>query len=257
MKPYFETDLGKLYHGDCLEIMPEIESVDMIFADPPFNVNKPYNDNRPHYKEWCNSWISHGFELLKDSGCFYLMTLTKHLEWKMPLMANHGVFINLITWRNVTASRCNRQFWLEYQPIMLYGKSQNYKFNRYAEKVANGERRWGGYSTEYKGQMKDRWDDIPFVYAGSIKHSEAILKPGTNQKACCCQMPLGLSNRAISFSTDKSDVVLDPFLHSGTTALSCENLNRRWIGIEIEEKYCEIAAKRIEREAQQLKLFAV
>ena len=49
--------------------------------------------------------------------------------------------------------------------------------------------------------------------------------------------------------------VLDPFLGSGTTAVACERLKRQWIGIEIEEKYCEIAAKRIEAERKQLKLF--
>jgi DNA modification methylase len=77
--------------------------------------------------------------------------------------------------------------------------------------------RWGGYSTEYKGQLKDRWDDIKFVYAGSITHPEAILKPGTNAKAHPAQMPLGLPQRAMMFSTDVGDVVLDPFNGSGTT----------------------------------------
>lgn len=256
LKPYFQTNLGQLYHGDCVEIMPELEPVDLVFADPPFNANKPYNDSRANYRDWCHTWIKQAFTLLKDTGSFYLMTLTKHLEWKMPIMAKYGVFINLISWRNVTGSGCRRQFWLEYQPIMLYGKSKDYKFNRYAETVVGGPKRWGGYSTEYKGQIKDRWDDIPFVYAGSIAHPEAILKPGANKKACCCQMPLGLSNRAVKFSTDEGDIVLDPFLHSGTTAVSCERLNRRWVGIELEESYCEIAAKRIERETRQLKLFA-
>ena len=54
---------------------------------------------------------------------------------------------------------------------------------------------------------------------------------------------------------DRKNIILDPMLGSGTTAIACERLNRRWIGIEIEEKYCEIAAKRIEKENQQLKMF--
>jgi len=257
IKSYYETALGKLYCGDCLKILPalELNSIDLIFADPPFNVNKPYNDKRKNYKEWCSEWIIQGFNLLKDTGSFYLMTLTKHLEWKMPIMAKMGVFVNLIVWKNTTASRCARQFWLDCQPIMLYGKTDNYKFNRYAEKIIGGQQRWGGYSTEYKGQMKDTWFDIPFVYSGSIRHPEAILKPGTNEKACCCQMPIGLSSRAILFSTDKNDIVLDLFSHSGTTAISCEKLNRRWIAIEDKEEYCEIISKRIEKEISQLKLW--
>jgi len=257
MKPYYETELGVLYHGDCLDIMPhlESESVDLVFNDCPFNVNKSYQDKRLDYEGWCASWISQCFRVLKMTGSFYLMTLSKHLEWKMPIMAKHGVFINLIPWKNTTASSCERSFWLEYQPIMFYGKANEYKFNRYAEVNSGGQRRWGGYSTEYKGQMKDIWDDIPFVYSGSIKHPEAILLPGTNKKAHECQMPSALARRAALFSTDKKDVVLDIFMGSGSTAVACEQTERRWIGIEIEEKYCEIAAKRIENERKQLKLF--
>ncbi len=251
---YYGTENGVILFGDAIEILPGLEQFDLIFADPPFNIKKPYKDNRIDYKEWCADWITQGFRILKDTGSFYLMTLTKHLEWKMPIMAESGVFINLISWRNVTASRCPKSFWLEYQPIMLYGKTENYKFNRYAETFDSGERRWGGYSTEHKGQLKDRWDDIPFVYAGSIKHPEAILLPGANKKACCCQMPMGLSNRAILFSTDKNDIVLDLFSHSGTTAVSCEKLNRRWIAIEDKEEYCKIIARRIDLERQQPRL---
>lgn len=255
MKPYFETKLGKLYHGDCLEIMQDLEQVDLVFADPPFNINKPYKDKRKNYRGWCADWIKQCFNLLKGSGAFYLMTLSKHLEWKMPTMAKYGVFINLIHWKNHSAQHTKRNFWPSYQPIMLYGKSDNYIFNTYAELGNNTCKRWTKFKSGSKNQMKDMWDNIPFVYAGSIKHPEAILKPGTREKACCCQMPLGISNRAILFSTNQNGIVLDPFSHSGTTASASEKLGRRWISIELEEKYCEIAATRIESEASQLKLF--
>ncbi len=255
LKPYYETDLGVLYHGDCLEIMPELEPVDLVFADPPFNINKPYKDKRENYQEWCADWICECFRLLKDTGSFYHMTITRHLEWKMALMAKCGAFVNLITWRNVGAVNNKRSFWNEYQPIMLYGKTENYKFNTYAEVDHGSARRWGRMTTEYKGQKKDRWDDIPFIHAGKSASREAILLPGTFKKAHPCQMPRALAQRAVLFSTDKADVVIDMFFGTGATASACERLNRSWIGIEIEEKYCEIAAKRIENERKQLKLF--
>ena len=72
MKPYYETKLGKLYHGDCLEIMPELKQVDLIFADPPFNINKPYKDKRENYQEWCADWIWACFYHLKDSDLSFL-----------------------------------------------------------------------------------------------------------------------------------------------------------------------------------------
>lgn len=241
---------GQIIHGDCLEIMRTLpdESVDMIFSDPPFNVGINYGkckDRKADYREWCAAWIAEGFRLLKPTGSFYLMTITRHLEWKMPIMAKHGVFVNLISWRNVSGAGSKRAFWPEYQPIMLYGKTDAYKFHTYAAKDETGWTRWGGYTTEYKGQFKDRWDDINFVYAGSIRHPEAIMKPGTNEKAHPAQMPLGLPQRAMMFSTDVGDTVLDPFNGSGTTGEAAKSLNRRYIGIELDEKYVQLTQERI------------
>lgn len=258
-------ELDTVYCGDCLEIMSRIpdESVDLVFADPPFNIGKPYKDRRDDYQDWCAKWIAQCFRVLKDTGSFYHMTLTRHLEWKMPLMAQYGVFMNLISWRNVSASHSKRSFWNEYQPIMVYGKTQDYKFNTYAEVdmtpltdcVQYHKRwRWGGYSTTYRGQLKDRWDDIPFVYAGSIHHPEAIIVAGTNKKAHPCQMPLGIVRRVILFSSDENDIVLDPFLGSGTTAVAAEELGRRWMGIELSSEYCTLAENRIAEARRQLKL---
>jgi DNA modification methylase len=224
MKPYYEDSAVQIFHGDCRDILPSLPEVDLIFADPPFNVGKGYEgfvDKIDNYKEWCADWVEKGWNLLWKRGSFYFMTLTRYLEWQMPLMAQRGSFVNLIAWRNVSACHGKRAFWPEYQPIMIYAKSEDYVFNTYAQVDPNGMHRWGGYSTEYKGQFKDRWDDIPFVYAGSIRHGEAIMKFQTNEKAHPCQMPEGLARRAILFSTismvNGESLVLDPFLGSGTT----------------------------------------
>ncbi len=228
--------------GDCLELLKELpdNSIDLVFTDPPFNISKNYGlykDNRNDYQQWCEKWIKECFRVLKDTGTFYLMTLTRHLEWTLPIMSKEGYFINLISWRNVSACHTKNHFWNEYQPIAMYGKTKNYKFNTYAEIEETGWRRWGGYSTEYKGQIKDRWDNIPFVYAGSIHHPEAILQPGTNKKAHPTQMPIGLPKRAILFSSDENDIILDPFLGSGTTLRACRETNRNAIGFEINPDY--------------------
>lgn len=238
--------IDTLYCADCLEWLTKIdaESVDMVFADPPFNKGKAYKDKRTDYREWCEAWVHECFRVLKDTGSFYLMTLTEHLEWKFPIMAECGVFINLIQWRNVSASHSKRRFWGEYQPILLYGKTGAYKFNTYAEVEETSMRRWGGYSTEYKGQLKDRWEDIPFCYAGSIHHPEAIIKPGTNSKSHPCQMPEGLAARAIKFSTDPGDTVLDPFFGSGTVPVVASKLDRHFMACEIEKKFCDLALNR-------------
>jgi len=254
MKPYYQDSHVTIYHKDCRD-MSEAEDAVLVFADPPFNIGKPYRgngDRRRNYHEWCDQWIRQCWQLLLDIGSFYFMTITRYLEWQMPLMARYGVFINLISWRNVSGVGSKRAFWNDYQPIMLYGKSNDYLFNTYAITDDSGFRRWGGYSTEHKGQLRDRWDDIPFVYVGSIHHEEAIMKPNTNEKAHPCQMPLALARRCILFSSNEGDITVDPFLGTGTFAFAAKSLNRRCIGYEIEEKYCEIAANRCRQMVMEL-----
>ena len=168
-------------------------------------------------------------------------------------MEKHGVFVNKIEWRNVSASHAKKQFWPSTQSIVVFGKTAEYKFNTYAQtrKISSQNLRWGGYSTEPKGQLLDYWDDIPFVYAGSVSHPEAILKPGTNEKAHPAQMPVNLACRAILFSTDKGDTVLDPFCGSGTTAIASIKTGRNFVGFELQPEYIELSNKRIEQYQRQ------
>jgi DNA modification methylase len=258
MTPYWMSDCGRftVYCADCREVLPHLTGVDCVVTDPPFNVGKKYgdghNDRKDNYREWCAEWIAECFRLLKPTGTVYVMTIARHLEWKMPLMAKHGVFVSLIPWKNVTASHDKRRYWNAYQPIMCYGKTEAYKFNTYAQVRELPKPSWQDARAErQKGQLLDWWDDIPLVYAGSVVHPEAILNPGTCEKAHPCQMPTGIATRAILFSSDARDTILDPFMGSGTTGVACVRLGRRFIGIEIHEPYCKIAVERIQRELAQ------
>ena len=255
------TDLldASLRCGDCVELMGELpdESVDMVFTDPPFNVGKKYgaahDDRKADYREWCAEWIAECFRVLKPTGTIYLMTIARHLEWKMPLMAKHGVFVSLIPWKNVSASHDKRRYWNAYQPILCYGKTEDYKFNTYAQTRELPKPSWQDARDErQKGQLLDWWDDIPLVYAGSVVHPEAVLKPGTCQKAHPCQMPTGIVTRAMMFSSDVGDTVLDPFNGSGTTAVAAKQLNRRYIGMELNPEYVELTKKRLQQDALAL-----
>jgi len=255
-------NMETLYEGDCLEIMQTLqsESVDMIFADPPFNVGKKYGgksdtDNRSDYYEWCAAWIAEGFRLLKPTGTFYLMTIPRHVFRIGCQMEKHGVFINKVEWRNVSAFHNKRGFWSSTQPIVVFGKTDKYKFNTYAQRRKIQWLRWGGYSTRPQGQLLDYWDDIAFVYAGSVAHPEAILKPGTHMKVHPTQMPVNLAVRCILFSTEKGDTVLDPFSGSGTTGIACIKLGRRFIGIEREIEYITLTLDRWAKARSQPTLF--
>jgi DNA modification methylase len=237
-----------IYNEDCIETLSKMdsESIDLIFADPPFNVGLKYQgfkDNNENYFEWSREWISECFRVLKPTGSFYLMTLDKNLAGTLPIMEDHGVFINIIKWKNVSSGSSKKTFWPSSQPIILYGKTKDYIFNTFAEKN-NGFKCWDK-NRESKGQLLDYWDDIPLVYAGSIKHKEAIIEPGTNKKAHIAQMPEHLVGRAIKFSTNEGDLVFDPFMGSGTTAAACKKLKRNFIGSEISKYYYDLSNKRL------------
>lgn len=241
------------------EILPE--SVDLVFADPPFNVGKDYagdesSDKRSDdkYYEWCEQWIGQCFRWLKPTGSFYLMTIPRHVGKMWEFMARErGVFINQIAWWNVSGLNDKRRFRAAYQPILVFGKTDEYFFELYAEECKKAHGNWSqGRNERSKRQMKDIWDDIPFVYAGSVQHPEAILKKNSNGKAHPAQMPLGLPSRAIRFSCPENGVVLDPFGGSGTTLEATERLGRTGIAIEQSFDYCNLIIERINNLAPTL-----
>lgn len=245
-----------IIQGDCLEEMKKMpsESIDFVFADPPYNIGLKYagyRDSRNDYDEWVIGWVTECFRLLKPTGSIAVKTITRNLPGLFLAMEkNSNVFINQVAWRNVSANHNQRGFWMSYEPILVYGKTDQYKFNSTAE-YRKPMQRWSAHSTPPKGSLLDYWDDIPFVYAGSIKHREAILVDGTNKKAHPCQMPINLPGRFIAFLTDENDNVLDPFLGSGTTCVASWRLKRNCIGIEIDPVYCEMSRSRLSSEMKQ------
>jgi site-specific DNA-methyltransferase (adenine-specific) len=233
MKPYFETDLGVLYHGDCLEIMPQLEPVDLVLTDPPYGVGfvKKTSDYRQsnnfdngeslRASELYRDTPEHVRELIKNAIPLALSLSDRAIIFSGP--ANMFAYPEPKTIGAVfTPNGAGRSPW-GFQcshPILYYGKDPF---------LSDGKgSRPNGFKTEQPNKEK-------------IDHP--------------CPKPILWMLWAINRGSRLNETILDPFLGSGTTAVACEQLNRRWIGIEISEKYCEIAAKRIERERQQLKLF--
>jgi len=197
MKPYFETELGKLYCGDCLDIIPELEPVDLVLTDPP-------------YPDWfCD-----------------LYKYNKHMIANLKLLRCK----QFVFWSG------NAIFPISYTARHVWNKNPS---NRGAQYEFIYERNGGKHRKVYTFYMVN--STVAAQMTGDVftKHPS--------------QKPIALINTLVF--ENKSRVVLDPFIGSGTTAIACEKLNRRWIGIEISEKYCEIAKQRIINETRQLKLF--
>ena len=215
MNPYFETKLGKLYHGDCLEIMPEI-AADAIITDPvwPNSTADIPGSDRPYelFAEMIRAINDRAVRLCVHLGC-----------------DSNPIFLNPIgsSWNFF------RVVWLEivrphYKGRLMYGSDVAYLFG-VPPKSKPGQRVIPGRFTDTSSKGKEA--DHP------------------------CPRKIGHVRWLVNWWSEESDLVLDPFAGSCSTPIVCEYLNRRWIGIEISEEYCEIAAKRIEKETQQLKLW--
>ena len=223
MKPYYETELGKLYHGDCLEIMPglELDSIHLMIADPPYGTDFDFF-NRPK-KQALGKWapnknyeeIPYSWNKKKINPRFF--------ELRKIMGENQIIFGGQYYTDLLPPTNC----WI------IWDKNNTGNFGDF-------EMAW----TSFKGANRI----IKWTWNGAIKQvPEKRVHP--NQK------PEGLILELINKYSIPFECVIDPTLGSGTTAVACERLERKWIGIEIEEKYCEIAAKRIEAERKQLKLF--
>lgn len=241
-KPYYETELGRLYHGDCIEIMQHIEHVDLIIIDPPYSSGaRQTNQLRSRgamirCEKFQNEWFGTdncstnafmffmrgcavlSFQKLKSGAHFY-----SFIDWRnYPILSNvlesAGIRINnLIVW--------DKEF---------FGMGNNYRQQH--ELVIFGS----------KGQPKD---------CNMHNLSNVIRSKRKKQENHPTEKPINIYEDFIKMSTDEGDLVVDFFMGSGTAAAACERLKRKWIGIEISEPFCEDIAKRIEGERKQLKLF--
>lgn len=269
----------------------EDNSVDMVLTDIPYGaINRPSHGLRSLDKgkadiETFSLDIFMSGLIRVCSGSIYIFCSYQQLSMLLSLMDDGGLSVRSCIWTKTNPSPMNGQhIWLSGIEHCAYGKKSGATFNEHCRSgvwsFPSGSTKYhptsknlklfeyligvssnkgdiildtclGGYSTEYKGQLKDRWDNIPFVYAGSIRHPEAVLIPGTNKKAHPCQMPVALAERAILFSTNEGDVVLDPFIGSGSTAIACVRTKRLYIGIEISEEYCQLAHHRLRWELSQ------
>jgi len=235
MKPYYQDDHVTLYHGDNAEVLPSLSGVDLVLTSPPYNLsgdgNKPgdthsswsalaggyasYADNLPHdeYVAWQQGLISTLWETLTDDGAI----LYNHkprvggpvVRLPLDLIPDHVLLRQIVVWdRGSGFNRTGCYYVPAHEWIMVLAKP--------------------GWRTTSRS-IDDVWR-IPFETGG--EHPAPF--------------PLALATRAIG-STSAS-VVLDPFAGSGTTLRAAKDLGRKAIGVELDERYCEIAAKRLGQE---------
>ena len=254
--------LDSILHGDCIEVLKTLpeNSVDLIFADPPYNLQLRNDLYRPNmtkvdavsdgwdkfedfkaYDEFTTEWLSACRRVLKDTGTIWVIGSYHNIYRVGAVMQDLGFWIlNDILWikTNPMPNFRGVRFTNAHETMIWAQKKKNakYTFNHHSMKTLNDDSRENGL------QMRSDWE-IPLATG-----KQRIKTNGS--KAHSTQKPEALLYRVIMASSKPGDVVLDPFFGSGTTGAVAKKLGRRWIGIERDKKYVKVAQKRIDAVAE-------
>lgn len=241
--------LNSILHGDCLKLlstMPD-ESVDVTFADPPFNLKKRYSSYRDNlelnqYIEWCNEWLRELVRVTKPTGSIFIHNIPKWLTYYSAELNKIADFKHWIAW-DAMSIPLGKTLLPTHYGILYYAKDvKQLKFYdiRYphhrCRKCEILRKDYGGKKGKlhpFGPIVSDVWSDLH-----RIKHNKRRDKHP-------CQLPIHLLERILLMSTDEGDVVLDPFMGTGTTAVAAKRLGRQYIGIELDENYVQIANENI------------
>jgi modification methylase len=255
-KKYLMEDIpvGEVIQGDCIQVMSELppNSIDLIFADPPYNLQIQNDLYRPNmtrvegvsdewdkfssfaeYDDFCTQWLEVCRRVLKNTGTIWVIGTYHNIFRIGTIMQNLGFwFLNDVIWikTNPMPNFMGVRFTNAHETLIWAknDRESRYTFNHHAMKEFNAGK-----------QMRSDWWLFPH-----ISKAERLKVDG--KKAHSTQKPEDLLYRIILSSTNPGDLVLDPFFGSGTTGAVAKKLHRRWIGIEKNPEYVEIAEARIQ-----------
>ena len=249
--------INRIITGDCLELLKEIpdESVDMTFADPPFNLKKKYtnyNDSLEfkEYLDWCDEWISEMVRVTKPTGSIFVHNIPKWLSYYGKFLNEYANFKHWIAWNAPTAPM-GKSLQPAHYGILFYVKDIK-QAKIYELRMPHERERKSSYlRKDYGGKkagihpygplVSDVWTDIH-----RIKHNKY-------RDEHPCQLPIHLLERLILMVTDEGDIVLDPFMGTGTTAIAAKKLGRKYIGFDLNEEYkiiCENKLKNVDSDSR-------
>ena len=247
--------LGQILDGDCIEAMRSIpdNSIDLVFADPPYNLQLGGDLNRPDgsevdavtvhwdqfdsfraYDEFTKAWLIEAKRILKPDGALWVIGSYHNIYRVGAILQDIGFWIlNDIVWRktNPMPNFKGTRFTNAHETLLWasQGEKARYQFNYRAMKTLNDEL-----------QMRSDW--VLPICSGNERLKENGSKVHPTQK------PESLLYRVLLATTERGDVVLDPFFGTGTTGAVAKRLGREWIGCERESTYRKAALKRIEKE---------
>jgi site-specific DNA-methyltransferase (adenine-specific) len=248
--------LDQLYPGDCLERFGEVEdgSIDLVFADPPFNIGYDYDvydDRREtgHYLDWTRRWGREVVRVLRPTGTFWLAIGDEYAaELKCVFHRELGLSLrSWVIWYYTFGVHCTRKFSRSHAHLFYFTKDpKQYTFNDEAIRVPSARQLvYADARAHPLGRLPDdtwilRPQDVPdgFAADGDTWYFPRVC--GTFKERAGwhgCQMPEQLLGRILRACSNPGDVVLDPFGGSGTTLVVAKKLERRYLGFELSPEY--------------------
>lgn len=255
-KPKVLSDvIDKTIIGDTFEVLPMLpkKCVDLLIVDPPYNLDKDFHGNKfkrlsdNEYEDYTTAWIEKVKPLLKDTATIYVCCDWTSSPIVGSILKQHFHIQNRITWQREKGRGALSNWKNGMEDIWFATVSKSYTFNVNDVKVrrkviapyrVNGKPKdWeetenGNFRNTYPSNF---WDDISIPYWSMPENT-----------AHPAQKPEKLLAKLILASSNAEDIILDPFLGSGSTSVTAKKLGRHYIGIEQNEQYCVWAEKRIE-----------
>lgn len=231
-----------LITGDSIEIIKNFpnESVDLVCTDPPYNLGKDYGNNIDwkqwhEYEEFTLSWATEAKRILKPTGSIYIFMGVKFIS-RLFLMLNELElhFNSWITWHYTQGMGRTKGFSPRHEDILFFTKSDDYIFN--IDNIRIPQKYFRKRNNMKGANPGDVWQ------FSHIHYSNPERLPHPTQK------PEALLKRIILASSNEKDIVVDPFVGSGTTCVVANLLKRKWIGIDINPDYTKMSKDRIKEE---------
>lgn len=249
----FQNDEHTVYWGDALAVLSERvpdNSVDLLFADPPYNIGKKFGNTRDKwpsdeaYFEWCRAWLTLCIAKLKPTGSMYVMAATQSMPYFDLFLRERLEVLSRIVWHyDSSGVQAKRYFGSMYEPILYCVRdAKSYTFNADAIKV---EARTGAVR-----KLIDYRKAVPTPYSnekvpGNVWTIPRVRYRMDEYEEHPSQKPQSLLERIVLASSNPGEVVLDPFSGTFTTSAVAQRLGRRSIGIEVEEQYIKVGLRRL------------
>lgn len=263
----YEHPNGKLYQGNSIDWLASLDdaSVDLVFADPPYNIKKADWDSfesQEQYIEWSLQWISQASRVLKPAGSLYVCGFSEILADLKHPASKYFKHCRWLIWHYKNKANLGNDWGRSHESIIHFRKS-GAKLN-----IDDVRTPYGAHTLKYpshpqaetsaygKGANKKRDNWIP--HPKGAKPKDVIDIPTTcngmgEKTPHPTQKPEELLRKFVLASSNEGDLVIDPFSGSGTTIVVSEQLNRRWMGCDLDANYNEWAIERLENVQRKTK----